>query len=442
MDSNKPITEYGRFWLRENEQRKLWGTLYVNEANKSTLETFGSLIGQSEEGLHTIVGQISSGQKLATLIDCFPTNTRNWIPVEEGESDWSRQTWLVNTVVEGIGFEKGKEIAFEQATLSISTLPKWANPNIVKVAKFGSNRVNISIEDRADESKTVWFRGEKVKISLRFRAKQESKTRGVITRFSVEDHCCLIIERADGSKMPLDSIFSVAEAMQDLLSICCNETPTVTSLSVKYGKDEPSPAKVYARMRGNDAERKEGCPYPAFGLKDLGGMGGVARWIDLRERYGEAVAFLTSNWYNEKAYNEDKFSRMYVAVEGLLARKKKREKANMKTPELAEFVKKAIPSFSSITNRSPEQWAQKVKEIRDQKIGHSDPTSTVVTDGRQMDVMTNVLYIAGASFLLREMGLNEDQVVRAFTRAADAYYATGDMTGFQELGISSPTSDA
>ena len=416
MDSNKPITEYGRFWLRENEQRKLWGTLYVNEANKSTLETFGSLIGQSEEDLHTIVGQISSGQKLATLIDCFPTNTRNWIPVEEGESDWSRQTWLVNTVVEGIGFEKGKEIAFEQATLSISTLPKWANPNIVKVdyskAEVGPTRVNISIKDRADESETVCFGGEEVKISLRFQPKQKSKPHGVITRVLVEDHCCLIIERADGSKMPLDSISSVAKAMQDLLSICCNETPTVTSFNVKYGKDEPSPAKVYARMRGNDAERKEGFPYPALGLKDLGGMGGVAQWIKVRERYGEAVGLLTSDWYNEKAYPEDKFSRMYVAVESLLSRKKKYKQAKMNLTELAEFVEKAIPGFESITTRPPEEWAQKVRKIRNQKISHSDPKPTVVTDGPTMHVMTNVLYIAGASFLLSEMGLKGDQVER------------------------------
>ena len=414
MDSNKPITEYGLFWLRETEQRKLWGTLYVNEANESTLETFGSLIDPSEGGLHTIVGQISSGKKWATLIDCFPTNTRNQIPVEEGELDWSRQTLLVNTVVEGIGFEKGKEIAFEQATLSISTLPKWANPNIVKVdypkAEVGPTRVNISIEDRADESETVCFREEKVKISLRFLPKQESKTHGVITRVLVEDDCCLIIERADGSKMPLESIFSVTKAMQDLLSICCNETPTVTNLSVKCEKDEPSPAKVYARMRGNDAERKEGRPYPALGLKDLGGMGGVAQWIDLRERYGEAVGLLTSDWYNEKAYNEDKLARMYAAVESLLSRKKKRNKAKMNATELAEFVEEAIPSFLSITNTPPEKWAEKVKDIRDQKIGHSDPTSTVVTDGRRMHVMTNVLYIAGASFLLSEIGLKEGQV--------------------------------
>ena len=33
------------------------------------------------------------------------------------------------------------------------------------------------------------------------------------------------------------------------------------------------------------------------------------------------------------------------------------------------------------------------------------------------------------------------EYARAFTRAADAYYATGDMTGFQELGIFPPAGD-
>ena len=414
MDNNGPITEHGLFWLRDNEQRKLWGTLYINEVNESKLETFGSLIEPRGETSDTIVGQIGSGREWVTLIDCFPTNTENWLPLRDGQTDWSRQTCLVNKVVEGIGFEKGEEIAFEQATLNISTLSRWANPNLVKLDfaedKTRPIRVNISIEERADETTIMGFKGEDVKISVGFQPKQEWRRRGVITRYLVEDHCHLTIERADGSKMPLESILSVTGAMLDLLSICCNETPTVTSFSVHQERSEPRPAKVYVRMRGYDAEGKEGYPYPALSLKDLGGMSGVARWIEVRQRYGAAVALLTSNWYNKKAYNEDQFSRMYVAVESLLSRKENRNRAKMTTTELARFVGKAIPGFSSFINRSSEKWAAEVKGIRDKKISHSDPTRTVITDGRTMHIMTNVLYAAGASFLLREMGMGENQI--------------------------------
>ena len=414
MDNNEPITEHGLFWLLDNEQRKLWGTLYINDVNRSTLETFGSLIDPIQGDSHTIVGQIRSGQEWVTLIDCFPTNTRNWGWSGEGQLDWSRQTCVVNGVVEGVGFEKGEEIAFEQATLSISSLPKWANPNIVKLnyAKGTARyiRVNISIEDRADETTRVSFLGEEVQVSVRFRPKEESRKWGVITKYLVEDHCTLIMERPDGSKMTLKNILSVTKAIQDLLSICCNETPIVTSFGVHLEKGASHPAKIHARMRGNDAERREGHPYPALGLGDLGGMGGVAQWFEVTGKYGSAVTFLTSNWYNQKAYSEDNLSRMYTAVEGLLTRKLNRPKAKMTAAELANFVEEAIPGFSSLTNRPSKKWAEEVKDIRDKEISHSDPTSTVAKDGRLMHVMTNVLYIAGASFLLREMGMDENQV--------------------------------
>ena len=82
----------------------------------------------------------------------------------------------------------------------------------------------------------------------------------------------------------------------------------------------------------------------------------------------------------------------------------------MTIAELADFVSEAIPGFPSITGRTAREWAEEVKEIRNQAISHADPSRTEATDGRKMHVMTNVLYVAGASFLLREMGVAEGQI--------------------------------
>ncbi len=139
-------------------------------------------------------------------------------------------------------------------------------------------------------------------------------------------------------------------------------------------------------------------------------MDGVAQWIQVKEKHGESVVYLTSYWYNEKAYIEDKLSRMYTAVEGLLSRKKGRKRAKMTANELAKFAREAIPRFESVIKRNPEEWANNVKEIRDQKLSHIDPNSTLVADGRKMHIMANVIYVAGASFLLREVGLGENQI--------------------------------
>ena len=146
MDNNEPITEHGLFWLLDNEQRKLWGTLYINDVNGSTLETFGSLIDPIQGDSHTIIGQIRSGQKWVTLIDCFPTNTRNWGWSGEGQLDWSRQTCVVNGVVEGVGFEKGEEIAFEQATLRHILANEVGKPQYRQVRLHQGNSQTQSTE--------------------------------------------------------------------------------------------------------------------------------------------------------------------------------------------------------------------------------------------------------------------------------------------------------
>ena len=82
----------------------------------------------------------------------------------------------------------------------------------------------------------------------------------------------------------------------------------------------------------------------------------------------------------------------------------------MNSVELAEFVEQMVPGFSGLTNCPTNDWAERVKEIRDQRVSHSDPVSTVATDGRTINLMTNLLYVAGASFLLREIGIEEQQI--------------------------------
>ena len=413
VDRNEPIEEHGRFWLQGNDHKKLWGTLHVNEINEARLETFGSLLGPRDEGPHTIIGLINGGQKPVTLIGCFPTNTRDY-GMAWGDEDWSHQTCLVNKVIDGIAFENQEEIAFEQATLHISTLSKLVKPGLVKL-DFAEDdkkpfRINISIRDRADETASVSFRGDETRISIEFRPKEEWGWHGVITRYLVEDDCLLTIERANGGKMPLESILAVVGAVMDLLSICCNETPTITSFSVQHEKGDQHPTQVFVRMRGYNTERRETFPYPALSLENLGGIEGVMRWLEVTERNGASVGLLTSKWYNDRSYNEDNLSRMHTAVEGLLSRKKGRSRATMNTSELATFLDEAIPELGSITHRPAGEWAERIKQIRDQKISHSDPTSTVVVDGRAAHVMTNILYMAGASFLLKEIGLEEPEI--------------------------------
>lgn len=164
-----------------------------------------------------------------------------------------------------------------------------------------------------------------------------------------------MLERTDGSRMPLTESLAVTGDIQDLLSVCCNETSTVTNLSFKYEKNVPRPIKAYVPLKGSKTERKVKATLPALSFEVIGGIGGVARWLETSEKYDLPVTLLTSNWYNDKAYNEDKLSRMFTAIEGLVSRKKNRKRASITVDELSKFVDDAIPQFKEITNREPKE---------------------------------------------------------------------------------------
>ena len=414
MNKREEITEHGLFWRQDNDQRKLWGTLRISETKEARLETFGSLSDFEERSQINIIGQIKGGDGWVTLINCFPVNTQNPFPIRQREIDWSHQTLHVSQAVDGIAFEKGEEIAFEEAILDISTLSRWVEPRLVE-AHLGKGdispfKTDLSVREREDETTILNFRGETIKASIRFIPKGGSSREGVISRYSVEDHCTLVIEKPDGTKLPLDCVLSVTGSILNLLSICCNETPVVNDFLVRYEKQKGFPGKAFVRMRGYSVENEKGHGFPSPNFNGIGGADGLTKWVEVAETYRPIVGLLTSNWFNKGAYNEDKFARMYTAVEGLITRRAGRNKARVKSRELAQFMEQMVPGISNLTNTSVEDWAERVKDIRDQTISHSDPTSTVVTDGRDIIIMTNLLYVAGAAFLLREIGLEEQHI--------------------------------
>ena len=69
MNDKEILSEHGRFWLSENDERKLWGTLRINEINEVRLETFGSLISERDERKRRIIGVTGLTQAAATTVE-------------------------------------------------------------------------------------------------------------------------------------------------------------------------------------------------------------------------------------------------------------------------------------------------------------------------------------------------------------------------------------
>ena len=414
MEANETISEHGLFWVQNHDEKKLWGTLRINEINEATLETFGSLIDSAQEHTRTIVGLVKGGQTPVTLLKCLPTRTQHALGSLEDEPDWSHQTYRIHIVLEGIGLEGDEEPTFSEAVVNISTLPKWVNPNLVNV-KFtrspsGRPERELSIHEREDETLVKTFEGTDIKIAIRFIPTEGTDRRSRITKYSLEDDCFLVLQRADGGKLLLETITAVISRIQDLLTICCNEEAFLTSLYLEYEQDDWQHIKVFLRMKGYKSQQHRDEPFPALDFENIGQMEGIARWLEITEKYHPAAAVLTSHWYFDTAYIPDKLSRVYTALEGLNARKRNKTHAIISGKELGQFVDQAIPDFQKITNSSAEDWADKVKAVRDKAIAHLDPTDAPPADGPAFFRMANILYVAGACFLLREIGIEEPEI--------------------------------
>ena len=279
MNDKEHLSERGLFWLPGNDDKKVWGTLHVNEVGEAKVETFGALLPEWNDGQHRIVGKIKGGSEFVTLTDCFPVSTPVTMGEWDDEEDWSQQTCFVNAVIEGVKFDEGEEISFEQATVEISNLPKWTTPRVVELTflEEGIKRsgVTVSKYEKPDETTRVCFEGNDIEVTIRFLPKENWGTSGSVRHYSIEDHCYLVIQGTDGNSMSLDEVVSVAGAIQDLLCVCCNETSAVTSLNVRCEKEKWPSNKAYVPMRGNTTERKESNSRPALSFNDIGRMTGV-----------------------------------------------------------------------------------------------------------------------------------------------------------------------
>ena len=273
VKDTKVLSEQGLFWLLKSDKKTVWGTLSIDEFNETTLETFGELIPESEDDLRTIVGQVKGGTESVTLIDCFSLNSK-FPGIKSDGIDWNHQKIFVNRMLKGIQFEVGDDIAFQQAILDISSLSKWASPKVVEFTRSDDGKeVTVSKNERPDETARVSFKGSEIEITARFLPKEYWGSENSIRRYSIEDHCKLIVESADKNKISLDEILSVTGVIEDILSICCNETPIVKNLVLRHEKGDLFPIEALVPFRQNKQDLREGSARPALNLNDVGGNG-------------------------------------------------------------------------------------------------------------------------------------------------------------------------
>ncbi|MGE4398706.1 MAG: HEPN domain-containing protein [Campylobacterales bacterium] len=133
----------GYFWLPENPNHKIPGTLSIADGGKIELEVVGLFNEGIEEALNDnddltrIVGHIEK-DGLITLDDCFYTNKN--ISLTGGIT---KSLVHVNRVFSGVAYEKNEYISFHSVSFSVECMDEWIGISGIKVMTNLENKTSL-----------------------------------------------------------------------------------------------------------------------------------------------------------------------------------------------------------------------------------------------------------------------------------------------------------
>ena len=407
----------GTFWLARKPGRKVAGRLTFNHADGLELNLIGSLHNPEEVlaqqtgpvinvsldelyGLHSepvrILGETTKGD--VTLDNClrksgkFPLIGTPRLPQEVYHSD---EAFL------GAHFDEDEPLVFNGVTLSIQYLEHW----------IGLPSVSIEL-DYDDTSKEI----EQVRITDTPREKIVAKTSLEELELSFEsvlvgDH---IVESAIRQKRTLELRFSESRTLENTLRVCTSLQDLVT-----IGIGAPVSIMGVSLMRADTgrtvdfvaqsieavSQERNKPPHPRemlFTFEGIGGLEGLAKWLEVADKYQLVIAALLSPQYRPPWYTEHRFFDAITAAETLVRIRQQEEHINRH--KLKQLVSEAGAEFETLVG-DVDQWTDLVWDTRRDNLVHRG----LREDKRPpLRLFAESLYFLVVLCLLRECGVSDD----------------------------------
>ena len=171
----EPIETHGYFWLPDEPDHRLSGTLRISENGETSLELFGAfdspfnrLRNRQRPRRLRILG-ITDKKYDVTLIDCIVTNQSDTVI---GNIPLSKSSIHVGWVFSGIHFVE-KEITFSSMSFSVEGLDEWFCFQHRPFSSTGDLRGSITLHYSAPEPIVVQL-SDNLTIRMHMRAGQHS----------------------------------------------------------------------------------------------------------------------------------------------------------------------------------------------------------------------------------------------------------------------------
>ena len=359
----------GTFWLARRPGRKVAGRLTFNDADGLELNLIGSLhdpedvlgqqtgpvisvemeelYGLNDEPLR-ILGETIKGD--VTLDNCVRKSGR--FPLI-GASRLPQEVYYSEMALLGALFDESEPLVFNGVTLSIQNLEHW----------IGLSSVSIEL-DYDENSKEI----EQVRILDTPREKLAAKTSLGELELSFEsilvgDH---IVESTIRQKRALDLRFAESRTLEDTLRVCTSLQDLVTigigaPVSINgislMGSDTDRTIDFVAQLTGAADQEGNKPPHPRemlFTFEGIGGLEGLAKWLDVAEKYQLVIDTLLSPQYRPPWYSEHRFFDAITAAETLARVRRREEHINRyKLKQLGRVHTKRSASKMSANEMNP-----------------------------------------------------------------------------------------
>ena len=422
----EPLDVDGLFWLVDKSDDKVAGRLRFDPTEGARLGLIGKFKDFVPSGHNPPVRMNAiAGGRFFTLEDCHFAGLR----VEYaggGQTGLTRHEYQSDLLLAGLHWKDHEPLQFKNVLLHLRYLEQWINQlNTLPSGYEARSRNRPLIVAAFDElERKAVVAGAFGELGLTY-GRATSGDRFLETMIQQN----FFFDLRMTASCSLDEVLNSCRSLQDMVTLGCDFPSAVTDMAMEHPQQtsdklvtEKLPIKPYMRAIGNYAGGPRGGVHPSkmlFTLSDLGGIEGIAKWLEVASRYRIAVGALVGNLYAPSPYSEIRFFNACTAAEAFRRIQLGKQQLNL-AQELPILAQQAGDAFKDLVG-DVDNWAKRVIQTRTNIVVHRGLRHGA--DGYDVIWLADSLHLLVVLCLLEECGVQKK--AEESIRHSERFYRLG-----------------
>ena len=402
-------TQKGLFWLLNKPDHMVEGTLDVDYGGRLELTTHGLLDPSADESeLRTIRGTTSSEH--VALVDARISGGSHQFGRYLSES---RQSWYCHYAFLGEHEIDLLDDRVASVEVKIQLLPAWANIGRDFQLNTDVHRGSLSWSVEPPIPSCRWSSGE---VGIRQEVKLSYpgiERRYLSLQVMVETSFVVKFDEPQPRKVAQD----VVSSLQALVTVAKGEAVAIEGVALAVDKGESDTWMTFHYQPILRPDRPAAKDSELFSLSELGGIGGVGKWLNVLCNQTLLKNALLVDRYQKPAFVTDWTGHLLMACEVYRrhATNQKTEKMDLDTvlgPEPDHLGTEFLDWIGDWKD-----WKDKVGRIRHEQIAHLQNYENTAGGGTSIHVVNKQLYTLIVARILSDCGFSGDLIGRVVDRS-------------------------